>query len=162
MDVQFAPGLATWLNNQTPLAVVLAQEGMRPAPDTVLVAGTNDHLVIGADLACHYTPDPRDYPYRPSVDAFFLSLEHYWPRPGLAVLLTGMGKDGAQGLAALRQAGWHTIAQDKETSVVYGMPAAAAELDAAIEILPIGRIAAAIGQRIEPAANNTNIPGKDH
>lgn len=161
VDVQFAPGLVTWLNDHTPLRVDLAREGVRPAPDTVLVAGTNDHLVIGADLACHYTPDPRDYPYRPSVNAFFLSLERHWPRQGLAVLLTGMGKDGAEGLAALRQAGWHTIAQDKETSVVYGMPAAAAELNAAVEILPLGRIAAAIRRKLEPAGNNRNTPRKD-
>jgi two-component system, chemotaxis family, response regulator WspF len=161
VDVQFASGLATWLNNQTQLSVDLALEGMRPAQDRVLVAGTNDHLVIGADLACHYTPDPRDYPYRPSVDAFFQSLERHWPRQGLAVLLTGMGRDGAQGLAALRQAGWHTIAQDKETSVVYGMPAAAAELNAAVEVLPIGMIAAAIRRKLEPAATDRDTHRKD-
>ena len=144
VDVQFAQGLATWLDGQTPLHVALAREGMRPTVNTAMVAGTNDHLVIGADLAFHYTADPRDYPYRPSVNAFFLSLERHWPRREMAVLLTGMGKDGAQGLSALRLAGWHTIAQDAETSVVYGMPAAAAELNAAVEILPIMKIAAAI------------------
>lgn len=161
VDVQFAQGLATWLDGQTPLTVELAREGMRPAPDRVLIAGTNDHLVIGDDLALHYTPDPRDYPYRPSVNAFFLSLERHWPRRGVAVLLTGMGKDGAQGLAALRLAGWHTIAQDQATSVVYGMPAAAAELNAATDILPINHIASAISRKIETAGPATKHLRKD-
>jgi two-component system response regulator WspF len=154
VDAQFARGLATWLDDQTTLRVEVAREGMRPAADTVLVAGTDDHLVLGKDLALHYTPDPRDYPYRPSVNAFFLSLEHYWPRRDVAILLTGMGKDGAQGLAALRQAGWHTIAQDEKSSVVYGMPAAAAELNAAIEILPIEKIAAAVRRKIRRQAQD--------
>ncbi len=149
VDAQFARGLAAWLDSQTTLRVEVAREGMRPSADTVLVAATDDHLVLGKDLALHYTPDPRDYPYRPSVNAFFLSLEHYWPRRDVAMLLTGMGKDGAQGLAALRQAGWHTIAQNEKSSVVYGMPAAAAELNAAVEILPIEMIAAAVRRKID-------------
>jgi two-component system response regulator WspF len=148
VDAQFAAGLATWLGSQTALKVDVAREGMAPQRDTVLLAMTDDHLVMGPDLALHYTPEPRDYSYRPSVNTFFLSVERHWPRRDVAVLLTGMGKDGAEGLAALRRAGWHTIAQDEETSVVYGMPAAAAELDAAVEILPVGAIAAAIQRRI--------------
>jgi len=70
----------------------------------------------------------------------------------VAVLLTGMGKDGAQGLAALRRAGWHTIAQDEKSSVVYGMPAAAAELNAAVEILPLKR-------SLPPSAGRSIPPG---
>ena len=144
LDVQFASGLADWLDDQTPLTVKLVGERMEPAIDTVLVAGTNDHLILGSDLALHYTEEPRHYPYRPSVDAFFLSLEKHWPRRDIAVLLTGMGKDGAKGLFALRKAGWKTIAQDEKTSTVYGMPAAAAELKAAGEILPLEEMAGAI------------------
>lgn len=148
VDAQFGAGLAAWLGSQTRLKVEVAREGMEPAADTALLAVTDDHLVLGSDLALHYTPDPRDYPYRPSVTAFFLSIERHWPRRDVAVLLTGMGKDGAEGLAALRRAGWHTIAQDEKTSIVYGMPAAAAELNAAVQILPIGAIAPAIQRRI--------------
>lgn len=161
VDVQFAQGLATWLDGQTQLHVELAREGARPTRNTVLIAGTNDHLVIGADLALHYTSTPRDYPYRPSVNAFFTSLERYWPQRGIAVLLTGMGRDGAEGMAVLRQAGWHTIAQNKETSVVYGMPAVAAELNAAIEILPIDRIASAIRRKLDAAVIKRHPPRKD-
>ena len=62
----------------------------------------------------------------------------------MAALLTGMGRDGASGLTALRKAGWYTIAQDEKTSVVYGMPAAAVEMGGAMDILPLDRIAPAI------------------
>jgi two-component system, chemotaxis family, response regulator WspF len=149
VDVQFVNGLADWLSNHTKLKVSLAKEGMAPEVNTIYVAGTNDHLVIGEDLAFHYVAEPRDNPYRPSVDAFFLSVAHHWPGKGIAVLLTGMGRDGAQGLLALRKVGWHTIAQDEKTSVVYGMPKAAAQIDAAKEILPIEKIADAVMRQIK-------------
>ena len=149
VDVQFVDGLIEWLNGYTELKVVLAEPDMRAEIDKVFIAGTNDHLVIGPDLAFHYTAEPKDYPYRPSVDTFFLSVKKYWPEKGVAVLLTGMGKDGAKGLLELRKAGWHTIAQNEKTSAVYGMPKAAAELKAAIEILPVENIADAIAKHIK-------------
>lgn len=144
VDLQFAEGLALWLNTQTPLNVSIAREEIRPQAGQVLLAGTNDHLILGQDRTLHYTDNPRDYPYRPSVNAFFESLKNHWPRKDLAILLTGMGRDGAEGLSALRKAGWHTIVQDEKSSVVYGMPAAAVELGAAVEILPLDKIAEAI------------------
>ncbi len=149
VDEKFSAGLAEWLDGQTPLRVQLAAEGGQAVINTVYVAGTNDHLVITPGLTFSYTPEPGSLSYRPSVDIFFASLARAWPpdsvRDGcVAALLTGMGRDGAEGLAALRRAGWHTIAQDKETSVVYGMPKAAKELDAAVEILPLSRIGPAI------------------
>lgn len=148
VDLQFAQGLAQWLDSQTQLTVTLAREGMRPRPGVVLVAGTNDHIVLGPDRTVRYTTHPREYPYRPSVNTFFESLREHWPGKDLAVLLTGMGRDGAEGLASLRKAGWHTIVQDEKTSIVYGMPAAAAELGAAAEILPLDRIADAILKKL--------------
>lgn len=146
VDSQFAPGLAQWLNEQTVLDVVLAKDGMKPAVNHVYIAGTNDHLVIGSDGLFHYTPEPVNYPYRPSVDAFFRSLVTHWRKKDLAILLTGMGSDGAKGLLELRQKGWHTIAQDKDSSIVYGMPRAAAEIGAAIEVSSIDFIAEKIIQ----------------
>ncbi len=156
VDVQFAQGLVDWLAQQTPLSVTLAQEGMALEPDTIFVAGTNDHMVIGPDRVLHYSPKPLNYPYRPSVDAFFQSLNNYWAQRGIAVLLTGIGRDGARGLLALRQRGWHTIAQDKATSVIYGMPHAALELKAANEVLPIYKIAAAIIKQIQKEQKYVN------
>lgn len=148
VDLQFAQGLAQWLDSQTPLTVAIAQEGMRPRSGGVLVAGTNDHLVLGQDMSFHYTRHPRNYPYRPSVNTFFESIQKFWPRKDLAILLTGMGRDGGEGLSALRKAGWHTIVQDEKTSIVYGMPAAAVELGGAVEIMPLEKIAGAILKKI--------------
>jgi chemotaxis response regulator CheB len=144
VDEQFAPGLASWLAGQTghDVAAILAND--QPIAGRVLLASTNDHLVLTREGTYRYTPDPADYPYRPSVDVFFQSIGQFWPGPIVGVLLTGMGADGAEGLLGLRRAGWHTIAQDQATSVVYGMPKAAAKLNAAVEILPVDQIASAI------------------
>jgi len=147
VDVQFAPGLADWLGGQTPLKVRLACAGDRPLNGLALVAGTADHLVFSNARVLGYTPDPRDYAYRPSVDAFFESVVKHWRGEVEGVLLTGMGRDGAAGLRSLRDAGHHTITQDRATSAVYGMPKAAAALDAAVEILPLEKIGPALMNR---------------
>ncbi len=152
VDPHFARGLAEWLDGQAPLRVVLAKNGDAPQAGTVLVADSSEHLTLGADLVLHYTPEPRDCPFRPSVDAFFKSAAAHWPKPAIAALLTGMGRDGAEGLLLLRKAGWRTIAQDEATSVVYGMPKAAAALGAAEEILPLNRIAEGLNQALRRMA----------
>jgi two-component system, chemotaxis family, response regulator WspF len=144
VDQEFSFDLATWLNSLTSLEVRLAKAGEFLHPGYIYVASSNDHLVITAMLKFAYTPEPLHTHYRPSVDVFFESVARFWPHPHVAVLLTGMGRDGAAGLATLRRKGWHTIAQDQATSVVYGMPKAAKELDAAVEILPLSEIAPAI------------------
>ncbi len=141
VDAHFAEGLAEWLDRQSSLRVRPAGNGDRPEIGRVLLAATNDHLVLGSDGRLRYTSDPVKTPYRPSVDAFFESAALHADRAGCAVLLTGMGRDGASGLAKLRSLGWHTIAQDEATSVVWGMPGAAVKLDAAVEILPIEHVA---------------------
>jgi chemotaxis response regulator CheB len=105
------------------------------------MAATRDHLVLKTARRLGYTPEPRQYVYRPSVDVFFESVSRHWRGDAIGVLLTGMGGDGAVGLKALRTDGHHTIAQDQGSSVVYGMPKAAATLNAAVDILPVDRIA---------------------
>lgn len=135
VDAQFAVGMIDWLNDLTPLTVKKASVGDRLEKGTVLVACTNDHLCLQSNLMLNYTRDPIDYPYRPSIDVFFKSVAQYWTSKGTAVLLTGMGRDGAEGLKLLRSQGWYTIAQDKQSCIVYGMPKAAAELNAAVEVL---------------------------
>ncbi len=144
----FAPGLAHWLQGYSCLPVRLAGEGDEPRSGTVLLAGTNDHLVLRSSRRLAYTPDPVSYPYRPSVDELFSSLATAWPGHGVAVLLTGMGSDGARGLLQMRRLGWHTIAQDQASSIVYGMPRAAADLAAACEIRPLDQIPDAILDRV--------------
>jgi len=142
VDAHMAPNMADWLQQQSPLSVRVAVEGDRPAPGTVLLAATDDHLVLKTAERVGYSPDPRDYVYRPSVDAFFQSMSRLWRGEAIGVLLTGMGRDGALGLKALRDQGRHTISQDEASSAVYGMPKAAAKIDAAVDILPLNRIAA--------------------
>jgi two-component system, chemotaxis family, response regulator WspF len=144
VDVQFAAGMAVWLDQNSTLPVRLAQVGDRPEKGTVLLAGTNDHLVLNEAGRLEYTPDPREYVYRPSVDVFFQSATRYWSQPIVGVLLTGMGRDGAVGLKALRNQGHYTITQDAATSAVYGMPKAAVTLEAAVDVLPLDRIAAKV------------------
>ncbi|MEB3181124.1 MAG: chemotaxis response regulator protein-glutamate methylesterase [Nostocaceae cyanobacterium] len=141
VDAQFAGGMVEWLNPQTPLTVQLATEGSHLEVGKVLIAGTNDHLSLQPNLRLSYIKDPIDYPYRPSVDVLFKSVAQHWRRQGIAVLLTGMGRDGAAGMNLLRAKGWHTIAQNQATCVVYGMPKAAVELNAAVEVLPLDAIA---------------------
>lgn len=141
IDEKFAGSMADWLNRYSHIPVHVAKSGDRPLAGTVLLAGTNEHLVMNSEGDLDYTTEPVELSYRPSVDVFFESVTKAWSGQIVGVLLTGMGRDGAAGLLALRQRGHHTIAQDKATSAVYGMPKAAAELGAAVDILPIGRIA---------------------
>jgi chemotaxis response regulator CheB len=151
VDEQFAPGLATWLQHHSALPVRIARNGEPLTPGGVWIAGAGGHLIFeeddGRGSFLTYTQNPRDNAYRPSVDVLFASLAHPQCGPRVGVLLTGMGRDGAEGLLALRNAGALTIAQDAASSVVYGMPKAAANLKAAAEILPLE----SIGPRIRNA-----------
>ncbi len=140
VDAQFAPGLASWLDFQTALPVRVAQQGEQPKPGVVLLAGTENHLILVGPDRLGYTAHPRESSYRPSVDVFFRSVDRLWQGDVVAILLTGMGRDGALGLKALHDSGHHTIAQDRSTCAVYGMPKAAMELKAAKEILPLDKI----------------------
>ncbi|HEX3704459.1 MAG TPA: chemotaxis protein CheB [Vicinamibacterales bacterium] len=144
VDEHMAQGMADWLGQHSPIPVRIALEGDRPQPGIVLLAKTSDHLVLKTAATVGYTIEPRDYVYRPSVDAFFHSINRLWKGEAVGVLLTGMGRDGALGLKALREQGRYTIAQDQESSAVYGMPKAAAAIDAAVEILPMAHIASRI------------------
>jgi two-component system, chemotaxis family, response regulator WspF len=142
VDLQFAPGLATWLASHTPLQVRLAQAGDRLQAGTVFLAGRANHLVLGSPTQLDYTLEPEDSSYQPSVDVFFDSARRLWLGSIVGVILTGMGRDGAEGLKRLREGGHHTLAQDEATCAVFGMPKAAAELEAAVEILGLDKIAA--------------------
>jgi two-component system response regulator WspF len=148
VDSAFAPGLGQWLSDQASRRVTLIVDGHRPVPRDILLSGTDDHLIVGEDRRLHYSAEPRTVCYRPSVDVFFTSLAKNWPRPGVAALLTGMGRDGAAGLLKLRGLHWRTITQDEGSSVVWGMPKAAVEFGAAEEVLPLSRIADAIARLI--------------
>ncbi|MDZ4262725.1 MAG: chemotaxis response regulator protein-glutamate methylesterase [Pseudomonadota bacterium] len=144
VDENFSSELAQWLDKKCALNVKLARSGDSLMPGQVLIAGTNDHLIIRPDNLLDYTPFPREMSYRPSVDIFFNSVADNWKGNVVAVLLTGMGRDGAEGLLHLRNKGMHTIAQNEATCAVYGMPKAAVKLNAAVDILPLDQIGSAL------------------
>lgn len=141
IDHQFSQGMAQWLNEQVDINVEAAVHNQRPKLNHVYLACTNDHLIINKLGYFEYTEIPLDYPYRPSIDVFFESIASHWPNKIIGVLLTGMGRDGANGLLSLYKRGMLTIAQNKESCAVYGMPKAACDIDAVSIELDINQIA---------------------
>jgi chemotaxis response regulator CheB len=152
VGTEFAAPLAEWLAGRCKIKVRTAQSGDTPQVGSAMLAATSDHMVFTRNGTLRYARDPESCPYRPSVDALFQSLADFRGRPGIAILLTGIGSDGAAGLRKLRDAGWLTIAQNQATSVVYGMPQAAAKLEAATRILPLGDIAAFVEDSVRRIA----------
>lgn len=149
ISADFAPGLVQQLAAHCRLPVRGAKDGDLPTAGTVHVAVSNDHLEFGPDRLLRYTPNPRSSPFRPSIDVLFSSAAAHAPHPGVGVLLTGMMRDGAEGLLRLRTAGWHTIAQDEATSVVKdGMPKAAVARGAAVDVLPLPHIGECVVAKI--------------
>jgi two-component system, chemotaxis family, response regulator WspF len=142
IDAQFAPGLVEWLHQQSNLPVALGRSGSFVKPGSVTVAGGDYHLVVGRSGALLHRTNRDKSIYCPSIDVFFQSAATYWSGNGTGVLLTGMGRDGAVGLKALRDRGWSTLVQDEASSVVFGMPKAAIELGGAGQVLSLGDIAA--------------------
>jgi chemotaxis response regulator CheB len=148
VDERFAPDLADWLAQQIQLPVHIVRNGDRIAPGRVHVACTSDHLTMSREGVFRYTSEPLSCPYRPSVDVFFNMVAKVWQGDALGVLLTGMGRDGAEGLLAIRRRGFFTIAQDEASCAVYGMPKAAVQLDAVDKVMPLREIGAEVARRL--------------
>ena len=148
IDANFAGHFAKWLGDQIAIPVRVIDDGDPLEAGVLQVARTNDHLVLDGRQRLHYNARPADYVYRPSVDVFFHCVAKHWDADATGVLLTGMGRDGARGLLAMREAGKATIAQDQASSAVYGMPRAAADIGAAQRILSLENIAGALRSRI--------------
>jgi two-component system, chemotaxis family, protein-glutamate methylesterase/glutaminase len=142
----FGTAFADWLDGQTARRVSYPKDGMplTAAAARVIVAPGNRHLVV-RDERLHLTDDAERHSCRPSVDVLFESVAREYGAAAAACLLTGMGKDGAQGLLKIREAGGLTIAQDEGTSVIYGMPREAALIGAATHILRLGEIGPRLG-----------------
>ncbi|WP_395408422.1 chemotaxis-specific protein-glutamate methyltransferase CheB [Pseudoduganella sp. UC29_106] len=139
----FGSAFAEWLNDHCALEVRLAQDDQPLPARGVVLARPDLHLQLrGRRLVCER--GPAHLSCRPSVDVLFESLAQECGPAAAAVLLTGMGQDGARGLLALRAAGATTIAQDESSCVVYGMPREAAMLGAAQRILPLAEIGPAL------------------
>lgn len=138
----FGMSLATLLNRQCAPVIVVAEEGMYIESGKVIIgAGIKFHLTIDKynHLAIKLEDSIEVNGHKPAIDSLFTSATPVASNT-VAAVLTGMGRDGAKGLAALRQAGAFTIAQDCETSVVAGMPRAAAEMGGAQQVLPLNKI----------------------
>ena len=137
----FLPGMVEWLNQTTGLHVHIAAHGAMSAPGHAYIAPDDFHLGVSATGRLLLTREPADNGLRPSVSWLFRSMVENIGRQSVGVLLTGMGRDGAEELRQLRNLGACTIAQDRDSSVVHGMPGAAIELEAAMHVLPPDRIA---------------------
>ncbi len=136
----FTEGLARWLSETTGVPVEVGADGALPMTGRAYLAPDHLHLTYDGRVLRH-TDGPPQRGHRPSVDVLFDSIAALPSAAGvLGVILTGMGEDGARGLLEMRKRGSFTIAQDEATSVVYGMPRAAAILGAACEVMPIDDI----------------------
>jgi two-component system, chemotaxis family, protein-glutamate methylesterase/glutaminase len=132
----FTSSMLRWLQERCAMQIKVAEEGDAIVPRRVLFTPETRHLVLGIGGRVHLSDGPPVNGHRPSIDVTFQSVAKVYGPRSAGVLLTGMGSDGAQGLLAIRRAGGVTIAQDEESSPIFGMPRAAIELDAAQQVLP--------------------------
>lgn len=144
IDAHFVAGLTEWLSEVTELKVGLARPGEVPLPGQVMFADRAQHLTIDPTGRFCYRAEPADVIHRPSVDQLFKSIASNWRATACGVLLTGMGRDGAHGLLRMRQRGFTTVAQDQASSLIYGMPKAAAECGAAQHVVPLAMLGEAL------------------
>ena len=143
----FEEAMAEWLNKELPLDVRLARDAETPRRGAVRLAPAGAHLRLDAGGVLRLDAEtPARRGHRPSVDDLFQSCAESFPRQSAGVLLTGMGADGVEGLAALRGAGALTLVQDETSSVVFGMPRVALERGAAELALPPRDLARALAQ----------------
>lgn len=141
----FVEGFAEWLGNTTGHAARVAVAGETPQPGVVYVAPSGHHMQVQRNGTVGLVDGPKEHGVKPSVAMLFRSVVAVFGASCAGVLLTGMGRDGARELKAMRDAGGVTFAQDRESSVVFGMPGEAIALDAASYVLSPERIAAVLG-----------------
>jgi two-component system chemotaxis response regulator CheB len=140
----FGPGFADWLDKASPLRVKMAEEGEALRPATVYVAVDDHHLCLSPSRRIHLSTAPAVGGFRPSGTVLFESVAAAFGSRAVAVILTGMGRDGVDGLRAIRRAGGRTIAESEATAIVYGMPAAAVHAGLADFILPLDEVCVAV------------------
>jgi two-component system, chemotaxis family, protein-glutamate methylesterase/glutaminase len=164
MPVGFTRPFAERLASLARVRVAEAQDGARLLPGTALIAPAGQHLRVSPNLAVVLTSEPRDAKHVPSVDVTMRSAARSRPGSVLGVLLTGMGEDGAEGMATIRAGGGVTIAESEASCVVYGMPRAAVQRGGAEWVLPLSDIAAllagvpaGVGQGARPGVTEAPI-----
>jgi two-component system chemotaxis response regulator CheB len=145
MPEKFTNAFARRLDTLCPIHIKEAAHGDQVVPGRVLIAPGNQHMALrrtGSRYTVEILEGPHVSRHRPSVDVLFRSVAQAAGRNAMGIILTGMGDDGARSLLEMRQAGAYTVAQDEDSSVVFGMPKEAIERGAAMKVLPLGRIAA--------------------
>lgn len=146
----FTESLRTWLEQNCGHPVCVPEEGETLHAGCVYIAPEDLHLEVHRPGVVRLNNGPPVSSVRPSATNLFASMAQTYGDRAVAAVLTGMGNDGANGLAAIASAGGYTIAQDAETSVVYGMPKAAAEAGAVIEVLPLEAIGPRLAELSRP------------
>lgn len=152
MPIGFTGAFAERLNAHLPLEVREAVHGEAPTPGSVLIAPAGRHLRVhggGSDLVLSLGDQPRTALHTPSIDILLRSAARAIGRRTIGVILTGMGSDGAQGMARLHGLGARTFVQDEASSVVYGMPRAAINLGAVDEVVPLDAMGGRIRQLLD-------------
>jgi two-component system, chemotaxis family, protein-glutamate methylesterase/glutaminase len=147
MPEQFTAAFANRLNKTCPMEIREAKDNDIVVPGVALIAPGGKHIMLqrnGAQYIVKTKDGPAVHHQKPAVDVLFQSAAKGAGRNAIGVLLTGMGADGAAGLLAMRESGAHTIAQDEQSCVVFGMPKEAIKLGAAEKVLPLSEIAGAI------------------
>ncbi len=145
----FTDGFVEWLSGTSKLSIHVARQGETILPGHVVVAPDGFQMKVGRDARISLTTDEPENGLRPSVSCLFRSVANVYARNAIGVLLTGMGKDGAEELKLMREKGAVTIAQDEESSVVHGMPGEAISLQAATYVLSADEIASALGSLVK-------------
>ena len=151
----FSKSFAERMNRISAMAVCEAQDGQQILPGHAYIAPGDRHLVVerdGARYVCRLSTGPHVNRHRPSVDVMFRSVAQNVGANAVGVLLTGMGDDGARGLKEMMDTGAGTIAQDEDSSVVWGMPGSAVKIGAAMHVLPLQQIGAQVLTLVAAAA----------
>jgi two-component system, chemotaxis family, protein-glutamate methylesterase/glutaminase len=160
MPEMFTASFARRLNSLCRLTVKEAEDGERVESGTAYVAPGHSHLLIRRANGIYYCELSRAEPYnrhRPAVDVLFHSAAKVVGSRAIGVILTGMGKDGADGMLAMRKAGAYNIAQDQQSSVVWGMPREAVAIGAAHVVAPLAQIGMRVQEIVRAGATNDAI-----
>jgi two-component system chemotaxis response regulator CheB len=138
----FTQSLAEWLGGQSRISIREAKDGEQLDPGRVYLAPSGHHLVVVREKKIRFLDNEPEHCYhKPSGDIMLKSIAEVYGHKAIGIILTGMGKDGAEGIRAIREAGGFTLAQDRESSIIYGMNKTAIDAGSIKEILPLDQIA---------------------